>query len=592
MDFFGFVSLFGGLALFLYGMNIMGAGLTKTAGGKLEVLLERLSSSPIRGMLLGAGVTAVIQSSSATTVMVVGFVNSGLMKLSQATGIIIGANLGATITPWILSLSGINGGNFFLRLLNPSTFAPILGIIGAYFFIFVKKENLQNIGGILVGFFVLMTGMRTMSGAVSPLADDPQFTNLLLAFSQPLIGLLVGTVVTAVIQSSAASIGILQALALSGSVTYGTAIPIITGQNIGTCISALLSSIGAKTNARRAAFIHLYFNILKVAVFMVIFYSINHFVHFSFLTESIKPVNIAIIHSALNLFSVIIFMPFTSLLEKLAMMTLKDKPKSAEEEEISKYEKELAILDDRFMNSPALAVEQCLTVARRMAELSTKSIISCLDCINDYEESKYQRVELLENVVDVYEDRIGTYIVRLSQKQMNYKESNRLSIILHSISNFERITDHAINIAEVTKRMHDKERVFSEECDRELNIYTQAIHEIVVNTHDMFKTFDINMAKRIEPLEEVIDNLNERAKRHHIRRLRNGECTVDMGVHFDNIINDLERISDHCSNVAVALIEISENVYDAHEYINILKNTQSEEFQSIYKEYDKRFHLD
>lgn len=591
MDIFEVITLFGGLGLFLYGMNLMGDGLTKTAGGKLEVLLERMSSTPIKGMLLGTVVTAVVQSSSATTVMVVGFVNSGIMKLSQATGIVLGANLGATVTPWIIGMSGISGGeHIILRLLNPSSFAPILGVVGAFLYVFTKPERNHDIGRIFLGFFILMTGMGLMSGSVEPLADSPEFISLLTAFSKPVVGLLVGTFVTAVIQSSSASIGILQALAISGAVTYGTAIPIVMGQNIGTCISAMLSSIGARTNARRSAFIHLYFNILKVILCMILFYSINYFVHFSFLGDYVSPFNIAMIHTLLNIFSVAVFMPFTKQLEKLAVLTVKERERK-EDEEFGKYKQELMALDERFLDNPVVAVEQCLQVTRRMAELTAKSILSALDLIYEFDKKKFDRIDRLESAIDIYEDRVGTYIVKLSQRTLSVNDSNRLSIIFHSISNFERISDHAINIASDCKKMNEKGRYFSDDGKKEIEVYVNALKEIVINTVEVFETFDIELAKRIEPLEEVIDNINEKAKRHHIKRLRSGNCTVDMGVHFDNIINDMERVADHCSNIAVTLIEINDNVYETHEYLEVVKHTQSEEFKKIFKEYDEKFHL-
>lgn len=591
MDFFGIVTLFGGLALFLYGMNLMGSGLSDAAGGRLEILLERLSSSKLKGMLLGTAVTAVIQSSSATTVMVVGFVNSGLMKLGNATGIIIGANLGATITPWILSLSSITGGSFFLQLMKPTTFAPILGVIGAYLFIFKKKDNNKSIGSILLGFFILMTGMSVMSSSVTPLRDDPTFLSLLTAFSFPLLGILVGALVTAIIQSSAASIGILQALAISGSVTFGTAIPIIMGQNIGTCISAILSSMGAKPNARRAAFIHLYFNIIKVFVCAVLFYTVNYFVKFTFLDDSISPITIALLHSGLNLFSVVIFYPFTDILEWLARKTIKDIPLTEDELTISKYIGELDHLDERFLNSPVVAVDQALSVTRVMAELTERSIRRALSLFDKYSDDTFGKVDKLEHAVDVYEDRIGNYLIKISQRQLAVDTSNTLSIVLHSISDFERITDHAINIAEEFKKINEKEEAFSEECRRELDVYRSAVLEIMASTEEAFNTFDLEKAKTVEPLEEVIDNLNERVRRHHVKRMRDGVCSMEMGVHFDNLINDLERIADHCSNIAVAIIEVKENVDESHLYLDSLKTAQSEEFQKMFKEFEEKYHL-
>ena len=590
MDIFGVINLLGGLSLFLFGMNVMGEGLTNTAGGRLEILLEKLSSTPLRGMLLGAAVTGVIQSSSATTVMVVGFVNSGIMKLTQAIGVILGANLGTTVTAWILSLVGINGENIIIRLLKPSSFAPILGVIGIVMYSFVKDERKKYFGGVLIGFAVLMTGMEMMGAAVSPLADSPKFANALLMFSSPLLGLIAGLVITAIIQSSSASIGILQALSLTGAVSYGTAVPIIMGQNIGTCVTALISSAGTSTDARRAAFIHLYFNAIKAFVFMAGFYILNSVIHFSFINDSINPVGIAMIHTLANLIAISVTLPFTKGLERLAAVTIKDKS-GTDDREFDEYERRLGLLDDRFLETPPLAVEQCLNAARYMALLTVKCTALALDLIGEYTEKDCKKVEKLENVADIYEDRLGTYIVLLSQRSLTVNDSNKLSIILHSINNFERISDHAKNIAQICSKMNKKGQRFSEECEAELEKYRAAVCEIVGNINKVFDTFDIGMAKRIEPLEEVIDNINDKAKRHHVQRLREGICTVDMGVHFDNVVNDLERIADHCSNIAVTIIEISENLYETHEYMDILKHTQSGEFTRAYREYSEKFHL-
>ncbi len=590
MDIFGIINLLGGLSLFLFGMNVMGEGLTNTAGGKLEILLEKLSSTPLRGMLLGTAVTGVIQSSSATTVMVVGFVNSGIMKLTQAIGVILGANLGTTVTAWILSLVGISGDNLIIKLLKPSSFAPILGVIGIVMYSFMKSERKKYVGGILIGFAVLMTGMEMMGAAVAPLADSPSFTNILLMFSSPILGLIAGLLITAIIQSSSASIGILQALSLTGAVSFGTAIPIIMGQNIGTCVTALISSVGTSTNAKRAAFVHLYFNTIMAFVFMAGFYILNSIIHFNFVNDSISPVGIAMVHTLANLIAISITLPFTKGLEKLAMVTIKDKS-GAEDKEFDKYERMLGLLDNRFLETPPLAVEQCLNAARYMAVLTKKCTAYALELIGSYTENTYKKVDKLENAVDIYEDRLGTYIVLLSQKSLTVNDSNKLSIILHSISNLERISDHAKNIAQISRKMNKKGQKFSEECVAELEKYRSAVCEIVCNINKVFDTFDIDMAKRIEPLEEVIDNINDKVKRHHVHRLREGVCTVDMGVHFDNVVNDLERIADHCSNIAVTIIEISENVYETHEYIDILKRTQSEEFTRVYREYDEKFHL-
>ena len=455
MDLFSILTMIGGLALFLYGMNVMGDGLSKISGGRLEKLLEKLTSNPLKAVILGAGVTAVIQSSSATTVMVVGFVNSGVMKLTQAVGIIMGANIGTTVTSWILSLSGIESNNFFISLLKPTSFSPVLAIIGIAFLMFSKKEKKKDIGTILIGFAVLMFGMETMSGAVKPLANVPEFTGILTMFSNPLLGLLAGTILTAVIQSSSASVGILQALCITGSVSFGTAIPIIMGQNIGTCVTALLSAIGANKNAKRAALIHLYFNLIGTIGFMVIFYALNYFIRFSFLSDSASAAGIAVVHSIFNIVATLFLLPFSKGLEKLACITIRDD--EAETALMSQAEKDFKLLDSRFLETPGFATEQCKVVAANMAELTKEALYLSMDLITEFDKKKAKRVEELESEIDQYEDQLGTYMVKLSQKYLSEKDSHTLSIILHCLSDFERISDHAVNIMYSAKEMFEKE---------------------------------------------------------------------------------------------------------------------------------------
>lgn len=574
MDFFGILSLFGGLALFLYGMQVMGDGLAKVSGGKLEQILENLTSSKIKSVLLGMCVTAVIQSSSATTVMVVGFVNSGIMKLTQAVGVIMGANIGTTVTSWILSLAGIESENFFIKLLKPTSFAPILALIGVIFLLFCKNAKKKDIGTILIGFAVLMFGMEAMSSAVEPLADVPEFTGILTAFSNPVFGVLAGTILTAVIQSSSASVGILQALCMTGAVTYASALPIIMGQNIGTCVTALLSAIGAKKNAKRAAMMHLYFNLIGTLVFLCAFYLINFFVHFSFMADAASPVGIAVMHSAFNITATIIWLPFSNLLVKLACMTIKDKT----EEMISPEDKEFMILESRFLEKPAFAMEQGRSAARHMAEESRRALHTALGLIDQYDEEKAEVVEVIEGKVDRYEDELGTYLVKLSHKDLTQKDSHSLSIMLHCIGDFERISDHAVNIMESAQELYNKKLHFSEKAMEELKVIIKAVQDIVNMSYTVFVEQNVQLANGIEPLEEVVDELSQELKHRHVKRLREGSCTIEMGFILSDITTSLERIADHCSNIGVCVTQVREDLFDTHSHIDVMKNAPDDSF--------------
>ena len=589
MDIFSVLSMIGGLALFLYGMETMGDGLAKTAGGRLEQILEKLTSTPIKGVLLGAAVTAVIQSSSATTVMVVGFVNSGIMKLSQAGGIIMGANVGTTVTSWIVSLAGIESNNILLQFLKPTSFCPILALIGIIMIMFTKDEKKHDIGGILLGFAVLMFGMDTMSNAVKPLADVPEFTGILTMFSNPLLGMLAGAILTAVIQSSSASVGILQALCATGSVTFGTALPIIMGQNIGTCITALISAIGAKKNAKRAAFVHLYFNVIGTALFMIVFYTLNVFLHFSFLGQATNAAGVAVIHSVFNVIATVCLLPFHRLLEKLATITVRGGDE--DEEEMEGLPAELALLDERFLEKPAFAVGHCVTVARKMAELTEESLVLATDLLNKYDKKTAKRVAVLESQIDTFEDMLGTYMIKLSSKPLSVADNQTISTILHCSGNFERISDHAMNICETAQEMHKKEFVFSEKASAELQTYIQALRKIVSMTMQAFNTDDYDLAKHVEPLEDVIDGINSKAKKHHIKRLQKGKCTIALSVPFEDLLTNFERVSDHCSNVAVCMIQTKDDVYDTHEYLDTLKENNTPEFRAMYEEYKEKYGL-
>ena len=575
MDLFSILTLIGGLALFLYGMNAMGDGLAKVSGGKLEKILENLTSNPIKAVLLGAGVTAVIQSSSATTVMVVGFVNSGIMKLSQAVGVIMGANIGTTITSWILSLTGIQSDNFIIQMFKPTSFSPVLAIVGVIFILFINDSKKKDIGTIFIGFAILMYGMDMMSSAVKPLAEVPEFTNLLLKFSNPLLGVVAGALLTAVIQSSSASVGILQALCLTGEVPFSAAIPIIMGQNIGTCITAILSAIGAKKNAKRAAAVHLYFNLIGTVIFMTVFYLINAVVGFSFFHQAATPAGIAVIHSVFNVTATIILLPFAKGLEKLACLTIRDKK---EDVVVSAEDREFMILEPRFLEKPAFAVEQSRNAARKMAEESHNALFTALSLVDKYSEEGVERVENMEAKVDRYEDELGTYLVKLSHKDISEADSHSLSIMLHCIGDFERISDHAVNIMESAQELYEKGLKFSENAKKDLEVLGQAVEDIVNTAYEVFDKQDMKLAEKIEPLEEVIDELSKEVKRRHVQRLRNGECTIEMGFILSDITTCLERVADHCSNIGVCVTQVSEDLYDTHSHLNTVKTHPDESF--------------
>lgn len=581
MDFFSVLSLIGGLALFLFGMNTMGDGLEKLSGGRLEKMLEKMTSSTFKGFLLGLGVTAIIQSSSATTVMVVGFVNSGIMQLGQAVGIIMGANVGTTVTAWLLSLTGVQGDSFFMQMLKPINFSPILAIIGIALTMFAKNSKKKDAGSILIGFAVLMFGMNTMSSAVEPLAEIPEFTSILTMFSNPLFGILAGAALTAVIQSSSASVGILQALSLTGSISFATAIPIVMGQNIGTCVTAILSCIGAKKNAKRAAFVHLYFNIIGTVILLALFYGINAFVNFDFLNDMVNPADIAIIHTAFNVLTTALMLPFAKLLEKLACLTVRDKDEKDGE----------PFIDERFLATPAIATAQCKTMTIKMAELSKQTILDSFKLIGNYHEKAAQIIMDNEDKLDKYEDILGTYLVKLCSKSLTSKDSAEVSKMLHDIGDFERIGDHAVNVLGVAKEMSEKKVVFSKSACEELKVLNTAITENLDNSIEAFENNDFVLAERVEPLEQVIDNLTDELKMRHVKRLQDGECTIELGFMFSDLITNYERVSDHCSNIAVCLIELGHESFGTHEYMHEIKDLQQSEFVEAYKEYKIKYVL-
>lgn len=586
MDIFGILTLVGGLALFLYGMNVMGAGLEKMSGGKLERVLEKLTSSPLKAVLLGAGVTAVIQSSSATTVMVVGFVNSGIMKLSQAIGIIMGANVGTTITAWLLSLTGIEGGSFFMRMLKPSSFAPILAFIGIVFIMGGKSERRKDLGGILLGFTVLMTGMDMMSGAVKPLADVPEFTNILTMFDNPFLGVIAGAALTAVIQSSSASVGILQALSVTGAFTFSSVIPIILGQNIGTCVTAMISAVGANKGARRTAFVHLYFNLIGTVLFLVLYFGGNAIIGFSFAGEVVGAADIALIHSIFNIFTTLALLPFTKNLERLAYLTI---PETEDEKQVT--DDVFAVLDERFLNSPAFAIEQCRVLVSQMAEMTKDSFLEAMEVLNEYSQEKAEDVIKKENQVDAYNDKVSAYLTRLNGEDLSYSDSLQVTSLLHCITDFERISDHAINVIENARQIQKDGGEFSKKGKEEIIVYGKAVADILNRTTGAFVANDQALAHTVEPLEEVIDELNKVVKKHHMKRLRKGKCTIEMGLILSDLAMNYERVADHCSNIAVYMMQLKDSQLEEHSFTEQMDEKESAEFTRLVEEFGKKYEL-
>ena len=589
MDIFDVLSMVGGLALFLYGMHIMGDALAKMSGGKLEKVLERLTSNKWSAVLLGAGVTAVIQSSGATTVMVVGFVNSGIMKLNQAVGIIMGANIGTTATSWLLSLSGIDGGSFFLQMLKPTSFTPILAVIGAILVVFCKSEKKHNIGTILLGFAILMYGMTAMSSAVEPLKDVPQFTQILTKFENPLLGVIAGFVLTTIMQSSSVSVGILQALCSPGAVSYALALPIIMGQNIGSCTTAMISSVGASKDAKRAAAVHFYFNVIGTVVFMLVFYISNAFVHYAFLPQAANEVGIATIHSIFNIAATIVLLPLSGFLEFLAVKTIKDDDE--EEDELSKHDKVLQLLDPVFLERPGFAIMQCRKVASEMAELSMKSVGRAVGLLTAYDEEIAERIRKEEDTVDKYEDQLGTYLLRLSTKDLSKEDGHRLSLMLHSLGDIERISDLAVNILLAVEQMHKKELIFSKKAMDELAVYSKALKDILTMTVDAFEQNDRYKAALVQPLEELMDDMNKELKKRHVKRLRKGKCTIELGLSLSDISDTYERISDHCSNIATCVIQVEDDELDAHEHRKEVKEQDAKWYDEQYRAYEQKYAL-
>ena len=580
MDLFDVLTLLGGLSLFLFGMNLMGASLEKRAGSSLKILLGKQTSRKILGFLTGMGVTAVIQSSSATTVMVVGFVNSGLLTLRQAISVIMGANVGTTVTAWILSLTGLDGDNFFVMLLKPTSFTPILALIGVVLTMMAKSDKKKDVGMILLGFAVLMFGMDTMSGAVAGLEEVPEFRNILLMFSNPVLGVLAGAGLTAIIQSSSASVGILQALSATGQVTYGAAIPIIMGQNIGTCVTAMISSVGANKNAKRAAVVHLLFNIVGTAVWLAVFYGINAVVQFSFVSHSIDQLGIAVVHTAFNILCTALLFPFSGLLEKMACRLVPD----------TKAPEKIQILDERFLATPSVAIDRCQEVAETMARISMDALKTSCQLIEHYDPKSAQAVRETEQEADQYEDMLGTYLVKLGRADLNAADSRETAKLLHIIGDFERISDHAVNLVESAEEIRNKGLSFSVHAKQELAVLTAAVGEVMDLALDAFLQNDPALAAKVEPLEQVVDTLKEQLRNRHILRLQKGECTIELGFVWSDLLTSLERVADHCSNIAGCVIEMSHDSLDVHEYLDNVK-AGGPGFLRAYEAYAQKYAL-
>lgn len=578
-DFFSVLSLLGGLAVFLYGMDVMGDSLKRSAGNKLKGFLENVTSNRFKALLLGIGVTAVIQSSSATTVMVVGFINSGVMKLGQSVGIIMGANIGTAVTGWLLSLTSVSDSNPILQLIKADNLSYIVAIIGIFLIMASKNSKHKDMGGIFLGFTLIIVGMEIMSDAVSPLKNSPEFASILTIFSNPLLGILMGAVFTAIIQSSSASVGILQALSLSVNISYATAIPIIMGQNIGTCVTAMLASIGTNKDARRAAVVHLSFNVIGTVVFTVLYCIISPMIDPAILNAHTNPVSIALVNTGFKLGTTLIMFPFMKQLEKIAYFIIKPENKI----------EQTALLDEIFLSTPAVAIAQSKKLTHQMAELAKTSLFDSLEMLTNFDVEKRKKIREDEKTVDHYEDTLGTYLVKLSREPLSIGESHEVANLLHTIGDFERISDHAVNILEVAEEVREKGLVFSKEAVREIGILSNAIREILDNAVGAFVNDDLELATMVEPLEQVIDKIRFTLKQRHINRVQKGECTIEMGFVFTDFITNCERVADHCSNIAVCLIQVAEDSFDTHEYLKNIKSHSDAIFDERYKMYKEKY---
>ena len=585
MYFFKILSLLGGLSLFLFGMDVMGKSLERLAGGRLQTILAKMSSTVPRGFLLGLAVTAVIQSSSATTVMVVGFVNSGIMTLRQAISVIMGSNVGTTVTAWILSLTQLEGDSFLVQLLKPTALAPLMGTVGIGLYMFSKDSGKQGAGQVLLGFLSLMTGMQLMSSAMSFLEKEVWFSRLMVSFSNPLLGILAGAALTALIQSSSASVGILQSLCSTGTVTFGTALPIILGQNIGTCVTALLGSVGANRNARRAALVHLYFNLVGVALFAAVFYGLNAYEPFPFLGDIAQPMSVAVVHTLFNVVTTLVMLPLHGLLERLAYLTIP----------ASKDHQAPVLLDGRLLLTPAVAIQRSREIAVKMAETALEAMELSMELTDSFTEEKLERVEDLESETDRYEDALGTYLLHLTRQELSDHDNRSLNTILYTLSDLERIADHAVSVAAAAREMDQKHIRFSDEARRELAVLRSAVLATIRKTVEAYETDDLGKAMEIEPLEQVVDALVKEVKSRHVRRLRDGLCSVEYGFVLEDLLTAWQRSADHCSNVAVEMLQMSQGKLDAHEYLNALKSGQlreSHQFTELFRKYRQEYRLE
>lgn len=578
------ISLLGGIALFLFGMSLMGEGLKKVAGSRLELVLYKLSSTPLKGVLLGTGVTAVIQSSSATSVMVVGFVNSGMMKVKQAIGVIMGAILGTSVTGWILCLSSLEGGSGVVQLLSTEVLTGIVAVVGIILRMFTGKTSNRYVGEILLGFAVLMYGMSAMSGAVSPLRESEAFIRILTSFSNPILGILVGLAFTSVLQSASAAVGILQALAITGAVTFEVALPIVMGIAIGAAVPVLLSALGANLNGKRTAFIYLLIDVLGVLIWALLFYGANAIIHFTFLDTVMSSVSIALMNTLFRLATVIVLLPCIGLMEHMVELLFPDDGSAAEEQEMDR-------LEDRFLQHPALSIEQSRLVTNSMAERAEGNLLMAVGLRNRWSDKDFRMVGETESVIDRYEDKLGTYLMKITSKSLSQSQSEEVSKYLHTISDFERISDHALNISEAAKEIHDKDLQFSPEACHELDVIESAVREILSIAVGAFVENDPQRAARVEPLEEIIDGLCDEMKSHHVDRLQSGSCTLNQGFVFNDLLTNYERVADHCSNIAVAIIELESDSFDTHEYLNSVRAMKSSSFARYYEEYKQEYHL-
>ena len=578
------ISLLGGIALFLFGMSLMGEGLKKVAGSRLELVLYKLSSTPLKGVLLGTGVTAVIQSSSATSVMVVGFVNSGMMKVKQAIGVIMGAILGTSVTGWILCLSSLEGGSGVVQLLSTEVLTGIVAVVGIILRMFTGKTSNRYVGEILLGFAVLMYGMSAMSGAVSPLRESEAFIRILTSFSNPILGILVGLAFTSVLQSASAAVGILQALAITGAVTFEVALPSVMGIAIGAAVPVLLSALGANLNGKRTAFIYLLIDVLGVLIWALLFYGANAIIHFNFLDAVMSSVSIALMNTLFRLATVIVLLPCIGLMEHMVELLFPDDGSAAEEQEMDR-------LEERFLQHPALSIEQSRLVTNSMAERAEGNLLMAVGLRNRWSDKDFRMVGETESVIDRYEDKLGTYLMKITSKSLSQSQSEEVSKYLHTISDFERISDHALNISEAAKEIHDKDLQFSPEACHELDVIESAVREILSIAVGAFVENDPQRAARVEPLEEIIDGLCDEMKSHHVDRLQSGSCTLNQGFVFNDLLTNYERVADHCSNIAVAIIELESDSFDTHEYLNSVRAMKSSSFARYYEEYKQEYHL-